>query len=72
MQYLLLIYESEANRQSVDRPKMMEDYGKFTRSIIESGNFKAGDALAADLDGNDRSRQGRKDGDHPRPVCRDP
>ena len=45
MQYLLLIYESEANRQSVDRPKMMEDYGKFTRSIIESGNFKAGDAL---------------------------
>ena len=45
MQYLLLIYESEANRQSVDRPKMMEEYGKFTQSIIESGNFKAGDAL---------------------------
>jgi hypothetical protein len=45
MQYLLLIYENEANRQSVDRSKMMEEYGKFTRSIIESGNFKAGDAL---------------------------
>jgi hypothetical protein len=45
MQYLLLIYENEANRQSVDRPKMMEEYGKFTRSIIEAGNFKAGDAL---------------------------
>jgi len=45
MQYLLLIYENEANRQSADRSKMMEEYGKFTKSIIESGNFKAGDAL---------------------------
>jgi hypothetical protein len=45
MQYLLLIYENETNRGSVDRPKMMEEYGKFTKSIIESGNFKAGDAL---------------------------
>ena len=41
MQYLLLIYENEANRQSADRSKMMEEYGKFTKSIIESGNFKA-------------------------------
>jgi hypothetical protein len=24
---------------------MMEEYGKFTQSIIQSGNFKAGDAL---------------------------
>jgi hypothetical protein len=45
MQYLLLIYESEAGRQNADRSKMMEEYGKFTKSIIESGNFKAGDAL---------------------------
>lgn len=45
MQYLLLIYESEAGRQNVDGAKMMEEYGKFTKSIIESGNFKAGDAL---------------------------
>jgi hypothetical protein len=46
MQYLLLIYQSEANRQSdADRSKMMEEYGKFTQSIIQSGNFKAGDAL---------------------------
>jgi hypothetical protein len=45
MQYLLLIYENEAGRQNVDRPKMMDEYGKFTKSIIESGNFKAGDAL---------------------------
>jgi hypothetical protein len=46
MQYLLLIYQSEANRPSdADRSKMMEEYGKFTQSIIQSGNFKAGDAL---------------------------
>ena len=45
MQYLLLIYENEANRQSVDRSKMNEEYGKFTKSIIESGNFKGGDGL---------------------------
>ena len=41
MQYLLLIYENEAGRQNVDRSKMMDEYGKFTKSIIESGNFKA-------------------------------
>ena len=46
MQYLLLIYQSEANPPSdADRSKMMEEYGKFTESIIQSGNFKAGDAL---------------------------
>jgi hypothetical protein len=45
MQYLLLIYENEANRKNVDRSKMMEEYGKFTKSIVASGNFKAGDAL---------------------------
>ena len=46
MQYLLLIYQSETNRPSdADRSKMMEEYGKFTQSIIQSGNFKAGDAL---------------------------
>ena len=46
MQYLLLIYQSEANRPSdAARSKMMEEYGKFTQSIIQSGNFKAGDAL---------------------------
>ena len=47
MQYLLLIYENEAGRQNVDRSTMMAEYGKFTKSIIESGNFKAGDALQA-------------------------
>jgi hypothetical protein len=45
MQYLLLIYENEANRGNIDRSKMMHEYGKFTKSIVESGNFKGGDAL---------------------------
>src|SRR6202012_2286510 len=45
MQYLLLIYENENNRGNIDRAKLVEDYGKFTKSIIESGNFKAGDGL---------------------------
>jgi hypothetical protein len=45
MQYLLLIYENEASRQNIDRAKMGEEYGRFTKSIIESGNFKGGDAL---------------------------
>ena len=45
MQYLLLIYENENNRGNIDRAKLVEEYGKFTKSIIESGNFKAGDGL---------------------------
>jgi len=45
MQYLLLIYENESGRQNVDRQKVMEDYGTFTKSIIDSGNFKGGDGL---------------------------
>ncbi len=45
MQYLLLIHENESNRDAPDRTKMMEEYGTFTKSIIASGNFKAGDAL---------------------------
>ena len=48
MQYLLLIYEneSEANARSAEaKQKTYADYGTFTKSIIQSGNFKAGDAL---------------------------
>jgi hypothetical protein len=45
MQYLLLIYENEAGRQNIDRQKVMEEYGTFTKSIVESGNFKGGDGL---------------------------
>jgi hypothetical protein len=48
MQYLLLIYHNEAEAGSATpaaRQQMLADYGAFTQSIIQSGNFKAGDAL---------------------------
>jgi hypothetical protein len=48
MQYLLMIYRNEADLGKMDtaeRQKMMGDYGAFTQSIIQSGNFKAGDGL---------------------------
>src|ERR1044071_5331674 len=48
MQYLLLIYRSEAELGSMDaaaRQQMMADYGAFTQSIVQSGHFKAGDGL---------------------------
>lgn len=48
MQYLLMIYENEA--QSADlspaqKGAMFTEYGAFTSAIKESGNFRAGDAL---------------------------
>ncbi len=48
MQYLLLIYASEAavGAMSPDAMKtMLTDYRTFTQSIIQGGQFKAGDAL---------------------------
>ena len=48
MQYLLMIYRSEAElgkMDPADRQKMSAEYGAFTQSIIQSGHFKAGDAL---------------------------
>jgi hypothetical protein len=48
MQYLLLIYRSEAELGRVsadDRRKTTAEYGAFTQSIIQSGHFKAGDGL---------------------------
>ena len=48
MQYLLLIYRNEAEQAKMDADagqKMRSEYGAFTQSIIQSGNFKAGDAL---------------------------
>jgi hypothetical protein len=48
MQYLLLIYRNEAEQAKMDATagqKMQTEYGAFTQSIIQSGNFKAGDAL---------------------------
>ena len=48
MQYLLLIYRSEAELGKMNaaaRQEMMTDYGAFTQSIVQSGHFKAGDGL---------------------------
>ena len=48
MQYLLMIYQSEAEYGKIDAAtskKILEEYGAFTQGIIQSGNFKAGDRL---------------------------
>src|SRR6202140_2865887 len=48
MQYLLMIYRNEAELGKMDataRKNMTAEYGAFTQSIIQSGNFKAGDGL---------------------------
>jgi hypothetical protein len=48
MQYLLMIYRSEAElgtMNATDRKNMTAEYGVFTQSIIQSGHFKAGDGL---------------------------
>ena len=48
MQYLLLIYQNEAEFGKMDaaaRQKVSAEYGAFTQSIVQSGNFKAGDGL---------------------------
>jgi hypothetical protein len=48
MQYLLLIYRSEAelsNMTPADRQAMSAEYGTYTQSIVQSGHFKAGDGL---------------------------
>ena len=48
MQYLLMIYQNEAEYAKIDAAtgqKMLGEYQTFTQSIIQSGNFKAGDRL---------------------------
>ena len=48
MQYLLLIYLNEAEvagRNEAAATATINEYRTFTQSIIQSGNFKAGDRL---------------------------
>ncbi|GLR93384.1 MULTISPECIES: YciI family protein [Bradyrhizobium] len=48
MQYLLMIYQNEveyAKNDAATSQKMLAEYQAFTQSIIQSGNFKAGDRL---------------------------
>lgn len=48
MQYLLLIYENEAEsaaRSPQEMQGMLADYQEFTHGIVASGNFRGGEAL---------------------------
>ena len=48
MNYLLLIYTNEAEHMAMGEAglkKMSEEYTDFTKSIVQAGNFKAGDRL---------------------------
>jgi hypothetical protein len=48
MQYLLMIYRSEAELGKMtpaDRKAMTAEYMTYTQSIVQSGHFKAGDGL---------------------------
>jgi len=46
MQYMLLIYGSEANKLSpAEQGQLMNEYMSFTQDIVKAGKFKAGDPL---------------------------
>jgi hypothetical protein len=48
MNYLLLIYSKEAEMAALsesDRNKLSNEYMDFTKSIVQAGQFKAGDRL---------------------------
>ncbi len=48
MQYLLLIYQSEAEMEKLGEAAtktLHADYMAFTQQIVQAGHFKAGDAL---------------------------
>jgi len=48
MQYLLLIYDAEADWNKIspaDQANMYKEYGEFTQSIMQSGHHKAGHQL---------------------------
>ena len=48
MQYLLLIYQNEAEFGKMDaaaRKALTAEYGAYTQSIVQRGHFKAGDGL---------------------------
>ena len=48
MQYLLLIYENEANFASIpeaEQGKIFQEYMDYTNRINKSGNYVAGEAL---------------------------
>jgi hypothetical protein len=49
MQYLLLIYQNEAEaakRSPAALVQLTAEFRTFTQSMVQSGQFKAGDALS--------------------------
>lgn len=48
MQFMLILYEDESTAYQPGSPEfdaMMEEFGAFTQSIIDSGQFKGGEGL---------------------------
>jgi hypothetical protein len=48
MQYLLMIYTNERELAALGEAaltEMAQEYAQFTKSIVQSGNFRAGDRL---------------------------
>jgi hypothetical protein len=48
MQYMLLIYDNEAEqaaRPAEEKQRIYGEYGELTRGLVASGHFKAGDPL---------------------------
>ena len=59
MQYLLLIYRNEAELSKMtpaDRQAMSAEYGAYTQSIVQSGQFQGRRRASADHDGDHRAR----------------
>ena len=48
MQYLLLIYANESEYEKLSpsqKESLLTDYAEFTKSVVQSGRFKAADRL---------------------------
>src|ERR1700761_3283645 len=60
MQYLLLIYSSEAEEGRQDTSAVLAEYGTFPQGIVQSGAFKAADRLRPVADATTvRVREGK-------------
>jgi hypothetical protein len=64
MQYMLLIYQNEAEfgrLSDADKGKLYQEYGPFTEGLIQSGHFKAGHGLQPTATATTvRTRQGKR------------
>lgn len=64
MQYILLIYANEKWNEALsqaERRAFFAEYGEFTKGIVASGNFRAGDPLKASSEATTvRVRDGKR------------